>query len=384
LRVRGWKPSIACRLAGARDWIESNDPNESRKGSTKVGYSAIEWTDETDNIIVVAKEAGGGWWCRKVSPACAHCYAEDWNRFRGNKRPYTGDAPLLVLKSRLIASWARQKKPRRHFVSSMTDVAGPWVPAAWVYEYLDGMAASLRQTFQILTKHPDVLLRHVTEWLRLRGRTELPLNIHVGVTIENQARADELIPILLRIPCAVRFLSIEPLLGWVDLSAWMPVWWCSACVRGVDLGEAAFTLAPDSPPFCPECYRGLYAAKRLISWVIVGGESGKRARPTSLLWLLWIVRRCRAGGVPVFVKQLGKILRTPYYDVDKFRDGGDLRERALDRPHRVIESTGHVWPGDYQPDLGSVIEFRLRHHKGADMTEWPAVLRVRELPEVAA
>src|SRR5688572_19248247 len=121
----------------------------------------IEWTDVTDNIIIVE---GGGWWCRKISPGCFNCYAARLNLstyFGGNKLPYTGEPPKLILRRDILKSWARQRKAKKHFVASMTDVFGEWVPVEWQFEFLDAMAAAPNQTFQILTKRADIMALHV-------------------------------------------------------------------------------------------------------------------------------------------------------------------------------------------------------------------------------
>ncbi|MCC5638875.1 phage Gp37/Gp68 family protein [Nostoc sp. CHAB 5844] len=84
----------------------------------------IQWTDLTDNII---RAKDGGWWCRKISPGCANCYSEKLNQntfFGGNKQPYSGQPPELILDTEIIRKWGFQKKPKKHFVASMTDVFG--------------------------------------------------------------------------------------------------------------------------------------------------------------------------------------------------------------------------------------------------------------------
>src|SRR5262245_55416460 len=120
-----------------------------------MGETNIEWTDVTDNIIVAE---GGGWWCRRISPGCDHCYAEEINQnpfFGGNKLPYRGASPALKLREEIIGGWARQKKSKKHFVASMTDIFGEWVPREMVFKFLDGMLRAPRQTFQLLTKRPQ-------------------------------------------------------------------------------------------------------------------------------------------------------------------------------------------------------------------------------------
>lgn len=119
--------------------------------------SSIEWTDVTDNIIAAVDEHGGqrGWWCRKISPECLNCYAEVLNQsdyFNGNKLRYAGEPPVLKLREDIIDGWARQRKSRKHFVASMTDVFGEWVPQSWIFRFLDGMWRAPLQIFQVLTK----------------------------------------------------------------------------------------------------------------------------------------------------------------------------------------------------------------------------------------
>jgi protein gp37 len=232
--------------------------------------TSIEWTDVTDNIIVVE---GGGWWCRRISPGCDNCYAEALNQnafFGGNKLPYRGVPPSLKLRKDIVEGWARQRKPKKHFVSSMTDIFGEWVPREMIFAFLDGMRVAPLQTFQLLTKRPAVMVNEIHAWLKERNIDGLPGNIWLGATAEDQQRAHERIPELQKMPAEVHFLSCEPLLGEIDLG-----------------------FALDH-----------------IDWVIVGGESGPLARETNLDWIDSVVTQCRAADVPCFVKQLGS---KPYY-----------------------------------------------------------------------
>ncbi|MBE9036026.1 DUF5131 family protein [aff. Roholtiella sp. LEGE 12411] len=244
----------------------------------------IEWTDQTDNIIRVK---GGGWWCHKVSEGCKNCYSEKLNQnsfFGGNKLPYSGLAPELELDTETIRRWGFQRKSKNHFVASMTDVFGEWVPRHWQHEMLDGMFAAPKQTFQILTKRPEIMLSSMDEWLSRRGLDKLPSNIWVGTSTENQQTADKRIPILLQIPAVVRFLSCEPLLGEIDL-------------------------------------------KIIPNWVICGGESGPNSRPCHIEWINSIVQQCQQSNTKVFVKQLGanaKFGGQQFQTRDK--KGGDIEE----------------------------------------------------------
>ncbi len=125
----------------------------------------IEWTEVTDNIIVVQ---GGGWWCRRISAGCDNCYAAALNKntfYGGNKLDYSGHPPQLILKEQVIKSWAQQRKSKRHFVSSMTDIFGEWVSYEWHSVILSAMVAAPKQTFQLLTKRPDIMSKSCNKWL---------------------------------------------------------------------------------------------------------------------------------------------------------------------------------------------------------------------------
>lgn len=232
----------------------------------------IEWTDATWNPVTG---------CSKVSPGCKHCYAErDWARlvhmpaFAGRAftdvacHPERLDQPL------------RWKKPRRVFVNSMSDLFHESVPVEFIAQLFDVMARCPQHTFQILTKRParmQFLLR--SEW----DRKPLP-NVWLGVSIEDQATADERIPLLLQTPAAVRWVSAEPLLGPVDL-----YWLWSKQVKRHGLGQPLPV--------------GMYAK---LNWVVVGGESGPRARPMHPQWARDLRDQCAAAGVPFLFKQWGE------------------------------------------------------------------------------
>lgn len=290
--------------------------------------SAIQWTDVTDNIIVVE---GGGWWCRMISEGCVNCYAAKLNMsdyFGGNKLPYTGAAPKMVLREEMIDGWKRQTKPKKHFVASMTDIFGDWVPYEWAGKFLDAMIDSPSQTFQLLTKRPNIAYDYVTRWLKEPSITldRLPPNIWIGTSVENQKRADERIPYLLKIPARVRFLSVEPMLEGIHLS--------------------------------------LEGARNDIHWTIFGGESGPGARPCNIEWIRDGVRQCRAAGVAPFVKQLGA---NPFGTWPMAGNDGASGIVSLRDAGRL---SAH---GDLPP---------FKDKKGGDMSEWPEDLRIREFPTV--
>jgi protein gp37 len=229
--------------------------------------SKIQWTDKTANPL---KAQWGGNYCEKISPGCANCYASVLNgkgdRFGGNGKSFGGVRPEvrpeMTLNTEMLAKWARMRKPKKHFVGSMTDVFGEWVPDRMIFDLFVSMAAAPLQTFQILTKRPERLTL-LNGWLSWEGLSVLPSNIWIGTSAEDQKRLDERIGHLARLPAQVAFLSMEPLLGPIEI------------------------------------------ASNSIDWVIIGGESGPGARPMKLEWVEDILRQCEAANIPAFVKQLG-------------------------------------------------------------------------------
>jgi len=214
--------------------------------------SAIEWTEATWNPVTG---------CTKVSPGCAHCYAETFaERWRGVPgHPYQQGFDLRLWPSRL-GQPLRWRRPRMIFVNSMSDLFHPEIPFEFVERVFSVMAEASQHTFQILTKRHEYLAE-------VAPRLQWPSNVWMGVSIENNrwiCRADY----LREVPAAVRFISAEPLLGpLVDL----------------DLTD--------------------------IHWLIAGGESGHRARPVQREWLREMRDLCKAEGVAFFFKQWGG--RTP-------------------------------------------------------------------------
>jgi protein gp37 len=244
--------------------------------------SKIQWTDKTQNPLKVKT---GGNYCELVSPGCANCYASGINKnpfFGGNGLAYGGsnqERPEMTLNTDMLASWARMRKSKKHFVCSMTDMFGEWVPDTYIFDILSAMAQASRQTFQILTKRPERMCYEVGIWLRQNGLGQIPANIWLGISAEDQKRYSERIIWLSRSLAQTRFLSLEPLLGPIDLTI--------------------THYRPEIGPFARPI--------RLTDWVIIGGESGPnaRARPLDLAWIEDILRQCSAANIPVFVKQLG-------------------------------------------------------------------------------
>jgi protein gp37 len=206
------------------------------------------------------------------------------------------------------------KKPRMIFVCSMADLFHESVPFEWIDKVWAVMAMCPQHTFQVLTKRPERMAEYLSERARScyvgaakemieqRGRAAVAItatpvtwpvpNVWIGTSTEDQQRADERIPHLLKCPAAVRFLSVEPLLGEVDLRLTLirRVWDKSRC-PAVN---------------CPACGDG--CSENMVKglhWIIVGGESGRSARPCTIGHIRSIVRQCAAAGTPCFVKQLG-------------------------------------------------------------------------------
>ncbi len=212
--------------------------------------SAIEWTDATWNPV-----RG----CTKISPGCTHCYAETFaERFRGvPNHPFEHGFDLRVVRSALELP-LKWRTSRRIFVNSMSDLFHDEVSDAYVLEVFDVMRRASQHHFQVLTKRSDRMAR-------LTASLKIPDNVWMGVSVEN-AKYTTRIDDLRKVKAKIRFLSVEPLLGPIP----------------------ALNLEG-------------------IRWVIVGGESGPRARPMEAAWVRSIRDRCVAAEVPFFFKQWGGV-----------------------------------------------------------------------------
>lgn len=306
--------------------------------------SNIEWTDATWNPI-----AG----CSIVSPACTNCYAMaqaariermvNGSHYAGltkiinGKAVWTGEvhqAPEAKLLEPL-----RWKRPRRIFVNSMSDLFHEAVPDEWIDRIFAVMALAPQHQFQVLTKRPERMraycsdartryriARYVVDFLIAKqvevgenwpveseGDIDLPddiklrswplSNVWLGVTAEDQKRADERIPDLLATPAAVRFVSIEPMLGPVDLRAIRP----------------DMTMKYDALEGRGEHLLGMKrGGGPRLDWVICGGESGPGARPIHPEWARSLRDQCAAAGVAFHFKQWGE-WAPAHGDISKFR-----------------------------------------------------------------
>jgi protein gp37 len=210
--------------------------------------SAIEWTEATWNPVTG---------CSKVSPGCAHCYAETFSeRWRGVPgHPYEQGFDLRLWPARLEVP-LRWRRPRVIFVNSMSDLFHEAIPDDFITDVFDVMARADWHVFQVLTKREDRLAG-------MAANLPWPPNVWMGVTIENRRFVHRAVR-LREVPAAVRFISAEPLLGPLE---------------GLDLDG--------------------------IDWLIAGGESGPRHRAVRAEWLRDLRDRCTADGVAYFFKQWG-------------------------------------------------------------------------------
>ncbi len=271
--------------------------------------SKIGWTDDTYTPIVVAKGhdnpdtgyVSGGTYCVKLSPGCKWCYAEKVNQWVGRMQDYTPldykhmkEPPVLELKEGMINGWAKKKKHKKNFVSSMTDVFGEFVKPEWVFQILDAMVAAPKQVFQVCTKRAKGMRLLVDEYCKLRGIDMLPKNIWLIISTEDQATFNERVPELLRSKCQVRGLSCEPLLA--------PLLFYIDAPDDDDAGASRIcTLSGRRTDMGRPCWD-----TGKIDWVIIGGESGKEARLINPDWVSDIITQCLKEKVPVFFKQWGE------------------------------------------------------------------------------
>lgn len=212
---------------------------------------AIEWTEETWNPVTG---------CTKVSAGCKNCYAETMaRRLKAmGVAAYAGGFSLACHDERVDIP-RRRKTPTIYFVNSMSDLFHPAVPFAFIDKVMATIAATPQHSYQILTKRPKIMAQYFGGKHRAA-----PQNAWLGVSVENKKHGVPRIAVLRTISASIRFLSVEPLLedvGTIDLSG--------------------------------------------IHWVIVGGESGKKARPMNPAWVENVKQQCRTAQVKFFFKQWG-------------------------------------------------------------------------------
>lgn len=277
--------------------------------------TGIEWTDATWNPL-----RG----CSRVSEGCRNCYAEQVAaRFSGKRQAYENLATFKVIdkgleSEHLEARWTgevafvekhlhdpiRWRDPLRIFVNSMSDLFHPGVRAEWVAEIFEVMAKAPQHTYQILTKRPERMFEAleaaaVSEVAQAfedtYGQPWPPQNWIFGVSIEDQETANHRLPILARCRAVKKMISYEPAIGPVDFEK--------------ALGDARRAI--------------------LFDWIIVGGESGPRARPMHPQWARDIRDLCSELGIPFFFKQWGEWL--PGDQSSQNLLGSELRTGVFDR-----------------------------------------------------
>lgn len=277
----------------------------------------IEWTHRPGTVPVAWNPVTG---CTPISPGCAHCYARRMaKRLAGRcgypESPHEFDVTLH--EDRLLQPYG-YKKPRTVFVCSMGDLFHDAVPETFQMAVWGIMAASPNHTFIVLTKRAQ-LMRFRMERYILQLHGTLP-NVWLGVTAENQEMADKRIPALLSVPAEVRFVSIEPMLGPVDLSRWL--WRCECGAQPIDdsggwrwNGER-WQHHHGYPIGHIDC-----EPTGELSWAICGGETGPGARPMYPDWARLVRAQCQAAGVPFFFKNEGGTRRgSDYLDGQQYHE----------------------------------------------------------------
>lgn len=368
--------------------------------------SSIEWTDFTWNPLRARRSDTEkiGWHCERVSPGCTHCYSATFNHRNlpngGTGLDYTRGAReeiATLVEPGVLRQPLSWRKPRRVFVCSMTDLFGEFYTDGQRDSVFAVMALAQHHVFQVLTKRPERMHEYLSDlttrsqrWceaatrLRLSDRIaraivratakQFPGNEHIavtrdiddvlygevdsatdsgssplrnvwlGVTAEDQQRADERIPVLLDTPAAVRFVSYEPALGAVDFWRWLPV------APGLNMTPEWASSGRSLPN------------DRWINWIISGGESGPGARPCDVAWIRSVVEHCHDASVACFVKQLGGLV---VEREEAWRERSTARLLSHSRSKRA--------PAGY-------VAWHMNNSKGNDPSEWPADLRVRQFP----
>ncbi|WP_036010647.1 DUF5131 family protein [Bradyrhizobium yuanmingense] len=371
--------------------------------------SKIEWTDASWNPIRARNLKTGkvGWHCEHATTGCEHCYSEGFNKRLGTGLPYKPGHRKdieIFLDEQMLTQPLRWKKPRKIFVCSMTDAFADFVTDDMLDKMFAVMALAPQHTFQVLTKRAGRMRRYLTnadqnevarlgirspgftvnqriqalvadyvklakfqvngfgplykeDWERAKPRLRpLPLpNVWFGVSAERQPEANERIPELLATPAAVRFVSIEPMLERISLHALN-----LHTPRPLDALRGVQCVPDDSP----EGFHNEPIAK--LDQVILGGESGPKARPLHPLWVRDMRDWCKATDVAFFFKQWGEFSHIQTLDVR----ADDVSTRHWDHD-----------PSVHRVDHGPLIAFMRRVGKakagrlldGVEHNEFPRV-----------
>jgi protein gp37 len=266
-----------------------------RRSMIVAEHSKIEWTDHTFNTH---------WGCSEISPGCDGCYAKRLAARFGYG--WGDDAPKREFDERHwddLVKWDRKALAegvrRRVFTNSMSDLFDKFAPDGVRERHFGYVERTPNLDHLLLTKRIGNVPRMVpARWLEPDG---WPTNAWIGATVVNQEEADRDIPKLMAVPARVRFLSIEPMLGPIDLTRDGLV--CTACRWCVDASADPDTGAVEH---CRRCEWTGKSGEWGIDWVIAGGESGPHARPAHLEWFRTLRDQCAAAGVPFLFKQWGE------------------------------------------------------------------------------
>lgn len=260
----------------------------------------IEYLTHTWNPIAMR--------CTPISEGCANCWHQRMaNRLAGNKnfpedirKAYACEGPPVLVESRLTDPMV-QKEPARIGVQFMGDLFNENVPDEFISSVFQVMYECPQHIFQVLTKRPQRMYDFISTGRYLRDGIHPIGWIWLGVSVENQAAADERIPLLLQTPAAVRFVSLEPLLGPVDLTK----------------------LEHDGLYYNALSYDTRWIMqvqpRARLDWVILGGESGPGATPMHPDWARSVRDQCQAAGVPFFFKSWGA-----WFPRSQWEDNPDL------------------------------------------------------------
>jgi len=302
--------------------------------------TGIAWCDSTWNPWIG---------CTKVSPGCDHCYAAEQDsrkRWDGGKTHWGAGVPRYrTSASNWVQPIAWNKKAaksgevHRVFCASLADVFDNEIDLTWRLDLWQLIEKTPNLSWLLVTKRIGNVPAMVPAWMH----NGFPTNVRILITVVNQEEADRDVPKLLALSCK-NGISYEPALGPVDWSPWLwPMCWhWDAKYRSPEDAIAAGAYAEQKP-------QGLVSAHRkFLEWIIVGGESGPKARPFDIDWAYSTVAQCKGASVPCFVKQLGV---SAFFEPTEF--------------HESIEGR----------------EYHFKDRAGADPAEWPEHLRVREFPK---
>jgi protein gp37 len=337
--------------------------------------SSIQWTDHTWPVTTG---------CDDASPGCLNCYSKQASYRMGlNPNPKIAAAYGGTVEKRAgVLRWTgllrplpdrldwpfKWRKPARIFVGNMSDLFHEDVPDEFIDRVFAVMALNPHHTFQVLTKRAERMVEYLTpgydnrqheveaavrrlsDGERHLRHDEWPLkNVWLGVSVEDQKRADERIPHLLHCPAAVRFLSVEPMLEAIDLSPWLGF----QHEDEVGIENVDQSLPREQGiPFHDPWVRG-------PDWIIVGGESGSHVRPFDLAWARDLRDQCQASGTAYFFKQAGS--------------------RPIGSHHERLRMIGEPTSGE-----DALVRWKLSDSHGGDLSELPPDLRVREFPKEVA